>query len=81
MENPKRLLAKSASWQATGLVTMTLLGAATTGSWQFAGSFALGSAAIGFVMFVAHEKLWASVPWGRDALEAPATSETSGSRD
>ena len=81
MESPKRLLAKSATWQATGLITMTLLGAATTGSWRFAGGFALGSAAIGFVMYVAHEKLWASVHWGRSALEAATKNDAVRSRD
>jgi uncharacterized membrane protein len=65
------------TWQATGLVTMTVLGAATTGSWRFASGFALISAAIGLVMYVVHEKVWARVAWGRreDAL-AERTRET-----
>lgn len=75
METMRRAALKAVTWQVTGLVTMSLLGYLMTGSWTSAGGFALGSAAIGFVMYMLHEKLWSRVRWGmpepRAAIAAP----------
>lgn len=65
MDSTRRILAKSVTWQLTGLVTMSLLGYALTGDWALGGQFALSSAALGLAMFALHEKLWARIGWGR----------------
>ncbi len=65
METTNRIAAKALTWQATGLLVMSGLGYLLTGSWQSAGSFAIGSAVLGLGMFMVHEKLWARIAWGR----------------
>jgi uncharacterized membrane protein len=65
METNRRTLAKALSWQLMGLVTMTTLGTIVTGSAGIGGALALTSAVLGTICYVAHEKLWARVPWGR----------------
>ncbi|MCK5933687.1 MAG: DUF2061 domain-containing protein [Fulvimarina manganoxydans] len=65
MESRRRSLAKAASWQLSGLATMTALGFAFTGSVTAGGTLALASAAVGFVCYLAHERVWASISWGR----------------
>jgi len=68
METTRRTAVKAVTWQAMGLVAMSVLGFLYTGSWQSAGEFALGSAALGLVNFMIHEKLWARIAWGRDTV-------------
>ncbi len=65
MDTRKRTIAKAVSWQALGLVTMTLLALIFTGSIASAGGLALGGALSGFVCFIIHERVWARIPWGR----------------
>ncbi|ORE89914.1 DUF2061 domain-containing protein [Aurantimonas sp. 22II-16-19i] len=73
MESSKRSLAKAVSWQMVGLVTMAILGEVFTGSF-FAGSeLALTSCAIGFVMYVLHERVWAGIRWGLNRASAAAS--------
>lgn len=64
MELKKRTLVKALTWQAMGLATMLGLGFLTTGSVRAAGGLALGSAVIGMVGYLVHERLWARVRWG-----------------
>lgn len=64
MATMRRAALKAFTWQATGFVTMSLLGYLMTGSWRSAGGLAFGSAAIGFAMYILHEKLWSLVPPG-----------------
>lgn len=63
-ERPTRTLVKAASWQLAGLVSMTLIGYVMTGSFEFAGTFALVTMALGFVTYIIHERIWAHISWG-----------------
>lgn len=65
METNARVLAKALCWQASGLAVMSLIGYAFTGSVSAGGALALTSTLIGFLSYIAHEKLWARVRWGR----------------
>lgn len=65
METRSRTIVKATSWQLLGLVSMGGLAWLQTGSISGAFSFALSAAAIGFVCFFLHERLWARVSWGR----------------
>lgn len=65
MEKPVRSIAKALSWQATGLVTMTVLAWCVTGDLAASGGLALLAAFVGFLMFIVHERVWARISWGR----------------
>lgn len=65
MDSTRRTIAKALSWQLLGLLTMTVVGTFLTGSASTGGALALTSAVIGALCYIAHEKLWALVPWGR----------------
>ena len=64
METNTRIIAKAVCWQASGLVVMTTLGYAFTGSVSQSGMLALSTTLIGLISYIAHEKLWARIPWG-----------------
>jgi uncharacterized membrane protein len=64
-DTPLRSMAKAATWQALGLVVMTLITWAVTGSVATGSAIALLGAATGTVTYVLHERLWARVGWGR----------------
>ncbi len=72
MDSRQRRLVKAVTWQALGIVTMTLIGLIMTGSLQAGGSFALISSAVGFVCYFFHECLWDRVAWGRSRQRSPA---------
>ncbi|MEM9736177.1 MAG: DUF2061 domain-containing protein [Pseudomonadota bacterium] len=65
MDSTKRTVAKSLTWQTTGLISMAILGYIFTGSLGSAGTLALVSTALGTVTYVLHEKAWARIRWGR----------------
>ncbi|GGL62737.1 DUF2061 domain-containing protein [Wenxinia marina] len=65
MDTTARTITKAISWQAWGLVTMTLIGWLMTGSVQQGGALALTLALVGLVSYILHERLWARVRWGR----------------
>ena len=65
METTTRLITKSATWQAMGLVVMTLVGYLFTGSVTAGGGIAVASAAIGFLSYFMHEMAWSKICWGR----------------
>lgn len=65
MESPKRTLVKALTWQGLGLATMTGIGYLVTGSPGAGGTIALVSAAIGALFYIAHERIWARIGWGR----------------
>ena len=69
METPLRSLVKALTWQALGLVTMTLLTFALTGSLATGGAVALAGAGLGFVLYAVHERVWARIRWGLRALD------------
>ena len=64
METPLRSLVKSITWQALGLVTMTAITWALTGSLATGGAIALTGAVTGMAMYVLHERVWARIRWG-----------------
>lgn len=65
MESTRRTLAKTCTWQVSGLIVMTLVSYAVTGSFIQGGAVALIGAAIGAFSYAIHERLWARVRWGR----------------
>ena len=71
MESNLRILMKSLTWQTSGFVVMTLIGYLATGSFAIGGTIAVTSAAIGFVTYLIHEKLWSRVRWGRRVALPP----------
>ena len=73
MESRSRSLVKAASWQMIGLVTMSAIGTAFTGSVASGGGLALASAGVGFICFILHERVWARVLWGRKPQTQPGT--------
>ena len=66
MDNTARAIAKAATWQGLGLFAMSLIGYVFTGSFGAGGSIAVTAAAISFVAYIVHERIWSSVRWGRE---------------
>ena len=64
METQARTLAKSITWQISGLVVMMVVTWMITGSLADGGAVAVSGALIGFFSYMAHERLWARVSWG-----------------
>lgn len=75
METRARSLVKAVSWQMIGLVTMSAIGTAFTGSLASGSGLALASTCVGFFSFILHERVWARVLWGRKP-EGPAIDST-----
>ena len=67
MESRIRTIAKTTTWQASGLLMMGVLGYLATGSLERAGGLAVASTALGTVTYVLHERIWDRVGWGRQA--------------
>ncbi|EDZ48329.1 DUF2061 domain-containing protein [Leisingera daeponensis] len=65
METRKRSIVKAVIWNVLGLVSMTLVGLAATGSVKAGGAMALINTGIGFTVYLAYERVWAQVQWGR----------------
>ena len=65
METNTRLAVKALCWQASGLITMTLIGYVVTGSLGQGGTLAATTTAIGLAAYFVHEKIWARIAWGR----------------
>jgi uncharacterized membrane protein len=65
METPRRSLLKAVIWQVIGLLCMSLVGLVITGSVALGGAMALANTALGFCLYVAYERVWARIPWGR----------------
>ncbi|KAB2882628.1 MAG: DUF2061 domain-containing protein [Albidovulum sp.] len=65
MDTRWRTLLKAVLWNLLGLLTMSLVGLAMTGSVALGGAMAVANTAIGFVAYVGYERLWAQVRWGR----------------
>jgi uncharacterized membrane protein len=65
MESRKRSLVKAVIWSLMGLATMAIVGAIATGSVTVGGAVAVINTAIGLVMYVLYERIWAAIRWGR----------------
>lgn len=63
-ETSKRTLTKALTWQLLGLVVMTAVGYAVTGSALEAGALSLGLQAFSLVCYIAHERVWGRIRWG-----------------
>jgi len=74
METPLRTIAKALSWQAMGLVVMTGITFAITGSFAEGGLVAMLGAATGMVSYIFHERMWAKISWGRTGDQSPLPS-------
>ncbi|SNS58133.1 DUF2061 domain-containing protein [Tropicimonas sediminicola] len=67
-ETALRSIVKATTWQILGLVVMTLITWAITGSVATGGAIALAGAACGMLTYVLHERVWARIRWGRRPL-------------
>ncbi len=65
METRRRTALKAIIWNVMGLAMMALVGLVATGSATVGGLMALVNAAIGLVMYVLYERIWAGIRWGR----------------
>lgn len=63
-ETKLRTWVKALLWQVVGLVSMSLVGYWSTGSWQTGGTIALASAGLSLVIYVLYERLWTRIGWG-----------------
>jgi sulfate adenylyltransferase subunit 1 (EFTu-like GTPase family)/uncharacterized membrane protein len=64
-ETHARSVAKAISWRATGSLDTFIIAALVTGSSTLAGGVALAEVLTKTVLYYAHERVWALIPWGR----------------
>jgi uncharacterized membrane protein len=65
METRRRTLVKAIVWNLMGLCVMSLVGLAMTGSAAIGGAMAVVNTVIGLSMYVAYERVWSRIGWGR----------------
>ncbi len=65
MDTNLRTLAKTATWQTSGLLAMCGITYAVTGSLADGGIVAIIGAATGTLTYMLHERLWSRVRWGQ----------------
>ena len=65
METKQRTLAKAIGWNLLGLMMMSLVGLAMTGSMALGGTLAVINTLIGLGCYVVYERAWARITWGR----------------
>ncbi len=65
MERPKRTMVKAIIWNINGLMVMSLVGYAMTGSAGTGGLMAAVNTAIGLSLYVLYERIWSRISWGR----------------
>ena len=65
METRRRSIVRAVIWNLIGVMMMTVVGLAATGSVRIGGSMALINAALGLVSYLIYERIWAHVGWGR----------------
>ncbi|MCQ0094084.1 DUF2061 domain-containing protein [Roseovarius sp. M141] len=65
MERPKRTMVKAIIWNLNGLLVMSLVGYAMTGSAGIGGVMAVVNTAIGLSLYVLYERVWSRISWGR----------------
>ncbi|HYZ33290.1 MAG TPA: DUF2061 domain-containing protein [Crenalkalicoccus sp.] len=73
-ESHARSIAKAVSWRATGTVDTFILSWLITGRVALAGSIAGTEVLTKITLFYLHERAWARIPWGRNAVEQPAAA-------
>ena len=67
MDTGKRTFVKTIIWQILGLLTMSLVGFAITGSLISGGALALANTGVGVVTYITYERIWSKINWGRRA--------------
>ena len=67
METGKRTLVKTIIWQFVGIITMSLVGFAITGSLVSGGALALANTGVGIITYITYERIWSKINWGRRA--------------
>ena len=67
METGRRTFVKTVIWQVMGLITMSLVGLAITGSLVSGGALALANTSVGIVTYITYERVWSKINWGRRA--------------
>ena len=70
-ESHPRSLVKAVSWRLLGSLDTFILSFLVTHSFVFAGSIASFETVTKIILYYFHERIWAVVPWGRQA--APTT--------
>ena len=65
VETPSRSFVKAVLWNLLGLVSMSGVGFALTGSITTGGTLAVINTALGFTMYLGYERIWARIRWGR----------------
>ena len=65
METRQRTLVKAIVWNLIGLMMMGLVGLVLTGSVMIGGTMAVINTAIGLGCYVAYERFWDRIRWGR----------------
>ncbi len=65
METRVRSLAKATAWQTLGLAVTGVAGWLLTGSAVIGGALAAINTVLGFAFCLVHERLWATIRWGR----------------
>ena len=65
MDTTTRLIIKSVTWQAAGLISMTLIGFLFTGSFAASSGIAIAGSLAGFISYFLHEIVWSRIKWGR----------------
>ncbi|MBS9716994.1 DUF2061 domain-containing protein [Pseudohalocynthiibacter aestuariivivens] len=68
MDTKRRTWVKAIGWQGMGLATMALIGFLITGSFSIGSLLALINATVGFLSYLAYERLWNRISWGRATL-------------
>lgn len=65
METRQRTVVKAVLWTMLGMIVMALVGLAFTGSIALGGSIAVINSILGFLSYLAYERVWANISWGR----------------
>lgn len=65
METAKRSWVKAVLWNLIGFASMCIVGLIMTGCVAVGGAMALINTALGFACYVAYERVWARIAWGR----------------
>lgn len=65
MDSGQRTIVKAVLWNLLGLLMMSLVGLAMTGSAALGGAMAIVNTALGLVSYIFYERLWSRVRWGR----------------
>lgn len=63
-EKHGRSLAKAISWRTTGTVDTFIISYFVTGKLTLAGTIAAVEIVTKIVLYYAHERVWAVIPWG-----------------